>query len=136
MDFSWGICLDLFTNRCDISTSQCGHVFHARCITKWIQTDGKNKCPVCKKDYTGNIKLFFSKTEIKEEYPKFNEYMAQKLENELKSYRSELEDFKFKTEQEFQTKLQIEKNKMKRELKVEKEELKELWFFFLIYVCS
>ena len=101
MDVTCAICLDLFTTRCDVSTSQCGHVFHARCITRWLQTAGKNKCPLCQSDYTRNIKLFFSKTEIKENYPKFNKYLAQKLENELKSYRSELEDFKFKTKQEF-----------------------------------
>ena len=99
MDVTCAICLDLFTTRCDVSTSQCGHVFHARCITTWLQTDaGRNKCPLCQKDYTSIIKLFFSKTDIKEDYPKD---LEQKLENELKSYRSELEDFKFKTEQKF-----------------------------------
>ena len=62
-------CMEPMTLNCDISATQCGHVFHTNCITKWIET-GKKTCPQCRKNCTMSniIKLYVSADEdVKEE---------------------------------------------------------------------
>ena len=63
MDIACPTCLTPFTLKCDISATQCGHVFHSTCITKWLQT-GKKTCPQCRENCTmkGTKKLYFSST--------------------------------------------------------------------------
>ena len=49
-----GICLD--SNRKIIINHKnyykimtpCGHIFHKQCLKKWLQTDHKKTCPVCR----------------------------------------------------------------------------------------
>ena len=63
MDIACPICLNPFTMQCDISTNQCGHMFHSNCITKWIETR-KKTCPQCRKSCTLEklIKLYLPAT--------------------------------------------------------------------------
>ena len=58
------ICLDSFSSRGNISSTPCGHVFHTRCISKWLE-NGNDKCSECRKSCTENqiIKLYFSENE-------------------------------------------------------------------------
>ena len=52
--YTCGICLDsngkLIINRkknYKIITP-CGHIFHKQCLKKWLQTDHKKTCPICR----------------------------------------------------------------------------------------
>lgn len=39
----------LYENKSKVSITQCNHVFHYKCLFKWIHTNAKNpKCPCCK----------------------------------------------------------------------------------------
>lgn len=40
------ICLEEFGNGDDIKTLPCLHIYHQRCVERWLHTD--NSCPVCK----------------------------------------------------------------------------------------
>ena len=40
-------CMDSFTARCDVSMTLCGHSFHTRCITNWLER-GQSNCPQCR----------------------------------------------------------------------------------------
>ncbi|XP_045802785.1 probable E3 ubiquitin-protein ligase ZFP1 [Trifolium pratense] len=42
------ICQDEFKYRDNIGTIQCGHEFHADCISEWLML--KNECPICKSE--------------------------------------------------------------------------------------
>ena len=61
MNAACSTCLGSFTSISDISTTQCGHVFHTDCIEKWLE-NGSNSCSQCRKELRNNqiIKLYFS----------------------------------------------------------------------------
>merc|ERR1719210_94571 len=40
------ICLDEFNDGDDVKTLPCLHIYHQKCIERWLNTD--NSCPVCK----------------------------------------------------------------------------------------
>merc|ERR1712062_394856 len=40
------ICLDEFKDGDDVKTLPCLHIYHQKCIERWLSTD--NSCPVCK----------------------------------------------------------------------------------------
>ena len=67
MDISCSICIESFKPESNVSTTRCGHVFHTKCITTWLQ-HGKTNCPQCRKicRVDENIKTFFSHNESKE----------------------------------------------------------------------
>ena len=31
----------------------CKHKFHSACMYRWVQTSGKNTCPLCQSPFTG-----------------------------------------------------------------------------------
>ncbi|KAK2957123.1 putative Anaphase-promoting complex subunit 11 [Blattamonas nauphoetae] len=35
---------------CPITWGECGHLFHAHCIERWL-SDGKTTCPFCRQDW-------------------------------------------------------------------------------------
>ena len=42
------ICLENFTtNNCVIRELKCGHIFHKKCIDKWLYNSEKMECPYC-----------------------------------------------------------------------------------------
>ena len=61
-------CMDSFTARCDVSITPCGHSFHTRCITNWLER-GQSNCPQCRTNCQVHQikKLYFSQTENKVE---------------------------------------------------------------------
>ncbi|GFT64550.1 TRAF-interacting protein [Nephila pilipes] len=54
------ICTDLFDTGIGIVSTQCGHVFHSKCLFKWI--DRSKTCPECRGPVSSkNVsKLYFS----------------------------------------------------------------------------
>ena len=63
MNTACSTCLEAFSSRTDISATNCGHVFHTRCIEKWIKS-GQNTCSQCRKPCSERliIKLYFSES--------------------------------------------------------------------------
>lgn len=47
MHVSCSTCLELLSPSQELSSAPCGHVFHADCILKWLET-GKSSCPQCR----------------------------------------------------------------------------------------
>ena len=45
---SCSICLDSYSQKNNIWTTGCGHLYHKRCINQCINA-GHRKCPLCKK---------------------------------------------------------------------------------------
>ena len=63
MNISCSTCLEIFTSKCNISTIPCGHVFHNKCIEKWLTEN--NNCSQCRSNVTFDqiIKLYFTESE-------------------------------------------------------------------------
>ena len=57
-------CMESFTARSDVSMTPCGHTFHTRCITNWLER-GQSNCPQCRTSCGVNQikKIYFSQTE-------------------------------------------------------------------------
>ena len=47
-DKECSVCLCEFDDTENISTAECGHRFHEKCIDEWIKQKGKNSCPNCR----------------------------------------------------------------------------------------
>ena len=65
MDISCSICIEPFKSNCAVSTTKCGHVFHTKCITEWIES-GQQNCSHCRTGCQKKniVKLFFSQNEL------------------------------------------------------------------------
>lgn len=87
MNISCSICLESFTQRSDISTTLCGHVFHTNCIQRWLQ-NGRKICSQCRKGCKQTIKLYFSENES--DLQDHNALIAVEKEN-LKLHKENLE---------------------------------------------
>ena len=63
MDIACSTCLESFTLDCDVSTTPCGHLFHTKCINKWIKNE-KRDCPQCRQSCSLDqlMKIYFSGT--------------------------------------------------------------------------
>ena len=48
MNISCAICQEIFVPSSEISSTQCGHVFHELCIERWFEQP-KETCPTCRK---------------------------------------------------------------------------------------
>ena len=61
MNIACSACLESFTEKCEVSSTPCGHVFHTKCIESWFRKD-KNTCPQCRKWCTIGqlIKIYFA----------------------------------------------------------------------------
>ena len=70
MDIACSTCLESFTPECDVSTTPCGHVFHTKCINRWIKNE-KNDCPQCRQSCSLNdlMKIYFSGTKTIDKEP-------------------------------------------------------------------
>jgi hypothetical protein len=60
------ICLEEFKIKNQVLYLPCLHLFHSRCIVRWLLD--KNTCPICLANYNGNV-------EKKEEKQSFNDYL-------------------------------------------------------------
>ena len=47
MRYYCAVCLDSFTKKSEMASTQCGHIFHNICIRKWLKL--KRQCPFCLK---------------------------------------------------------------------------------------
>ena len=47
MKISCLICLEVFTEECQLSSTFCGHLFHSNCLEKSLESN--NTCPNCRK---------------------------------------------------------------------------------------
>ena len=96
MNISCSICLDFFNSRSDISTTPCGHVFHTKCIEKWLE-NGENICSQCRKPCTQTIRLYFFENEsnFQEEFLE----MLDKLEMENLKFQKEAQEAKIEKEE-------------------------------------
>ena len=54
MNIKCPVCLESFTESCEIKTTPCGHLFHSHCLERSIQTNGN--CPQCRKSCTASIR--------------------------------------------------------------------------------
>lgn len=41
------VCTEDYTDDDEAVTTECNHLFHARCLATWVKT--KNTCPICRK---------------------------------------------------------------------------------------
>ena len=103
MNINCSTCLESFTSGCDISTTPCGHVFHTRCITRWLnQNDNCSQCrEACEKRQI--IKLYFSESQSAiEENITINDLQQKSLKLEERSQKCEreLKAMKWKSEHE------------------------------------
>ena len=48
MDMDCSICWKPFTFQNDVSTTDCGHVFHTKCIMDWFLKHPGNSCALCR----------------------------------------------------------------------------------------
>ena len=99
MNVACSICLESFTLTSDIYTTPCGHVFHHKCIRKWLES-GHPHCSQCRQDCSivEIVKLYFSENESALE----NNNLCTQLESEnlklqqevnaLKARRKDLEE--------------------------------------------
>ena len=46
MLFACTICSDILNSNSQVSSTYCGHMFHKKCIEKWLRE--KNECPQCR----------------------------------------------------------------------------------------
>lgn len=44
------ICYDFVSSECILSNLDCGHIYHANCLSQWIKTS--QTCPECRKKFT------------------------------------------------------------------------------------
>ena len=85
MNFYCPICLESFTSKCEISSTQCGHIFHSDCIQKWLKL--KRQCPFCLEKAFSAHKIFLP---IKQANTNCKNYQIdQKNESYLTSYIEE-----------------------------------------------
>ena len=85
MNSACSTCLESFTSRSEISSTPCGHVFHTKCIKKWLNPfNGHNNCSQCRKPCNINqiTKLYFSESQSENQ-------VIKELEEEIKQLRTE-----------------------------------------------
>ncbi|GIY21690.1 e3 ubiquitin-protein ligase TRAIP [Caerostris extrusa] len=79
------ICTDLYDTGKDIVTIPCGHVFHFKCLTKWI--DRSKTCPQCRSHVISkDIKKLYFNIALD------NDLHASNLENRLSTLKAELSE--------------------------------------------
>jgi hypothetical protein len=52
MNIACTICLDRFFLSSTISASPCGHLFHDKCLDRWLVDERKKTCPQCRTSIT------------------------------------------------------------------------------------
>ena len=85
MNSACSTCLESFTSRSEISSTPCGHVFHTKCIKKWLNPfNGHNNCSQCRKPCNINqiTKLYFSESQSETD-------LVNGLEETIRKLRSE-----------------------------------------------
>ena len=91
MNIACSICLESYTLTCNIYTTPCGHVFHYKCIRKWLES-GNQHCPKCRQDCSivEIVKLYFSENESALE----NNNLCTQLESENLKLQQEINALK------------------------------------------
>ena len=91
MNVACSICLESFTLTSDIYTTLCGHVFHYKCIQKWLES-GNQHCSTCRQDCSivEIVKLYFSENESALE----NNNLCTQLESENLKLQQEVNALK------------------------------------------
>ena len=56
------ICLEKFTEKSDVSSTPCGHLFHSNCLSRSLVTT-KNECPQCRANCSKNVHKVFLQCE-------------------------------------------------------------------------
>ena len=81
-------CLESFTPVCDVSTTPCGHVFHTKCINRWIKNE-KSDCPQCRQSCSLNdlMKIYFSGTKAIDKEPTTQSICISQVNREKKPWR-------------------------------------------------
>ena len=85
MGFYCPICLESFTSKCEISSTQCGHIFHSDCIQKWLKQ--KRQCPFCLEKAFSAHKIFLPVEQVNTNCKNYQ--IDQKNESYLTSYIEE-----------------------------------------------
>ncbi|EXJ58727.1 hypothetical protein A1O7_06156 [Cladophialophora yegresii CBS 114405] len=62
LNLSCAICLDSLEENDQIRELRCGHVYHAKCLSLWVER-GHHDCPLCKYDMLG-LKKTMSKAQF------------------------------------------------------------------------
>ena len=52
------ICMTAFGLYKEVATPQCGHKFHATCLSQWETDSHSSKCPMCRAQLREVIKRF------------------------------------------------------------------------------
>ncbi|XP_033222943.1 E3 ubiquitin-protein ligase TRAIP-like [Belonocnema kinseyi] len=52
MNIVYAVCIELLQPSAVICNTQCGHIFHLECLTRWLQS--KQTCPQCRRNVTAN----------------------------------------------------------------------------------
>lgn len=87
------ICMDLFDTALSNSVTNCGHVFHERCLNDWWQNhDASKSCPSCRGPANGNSSRIYLQFD-----PDY-EARVENLQVELDSVRTQLSDSKAKSD--------------------------------------
>ena len=136
------ICLEPL--QCNLITSLCGHVFHQKCFKDW-KLNGNERCPICKKDASLDIKLIYdvkysNKNNDEQTEPESIDKIFQqklilekeniKLENEkkniledFKNFQNKVEDFQKRVEENTENTMKYRQNYL--EMKIKYDELND-----------
>lgn len=73
LDFDCAICCIPLRSEIFLAKTNCGHMFHKKCILKWRESGEYGKlCPICKRNtnvsrkVTGNVKNMMTRVEVEQ----------------------------------------------------------------------
>ncbi|XP_059087083.1 E3 ubiquitin-protein ligase TRAIP-like [Tigriopus californicus] len=137
MHVNCSTCLELLTPSQELSSAPCGHVFHANCILKWLET-GKSSCPQCRSKcpekqlrrvyFTEGMDISMSQADPHSLQSKIDSltFQVRCAESEKRKITDERDDLKAKgvaLREEFRD-LERENGRIKSELATTKSQLK------------
>ena len=50
------ICLDESDEEINFMVLACNHIYHSECIIKWLSSDERNGCPLCRQEHVGDFR--------------------------------------------------------------------------------
>ncbi|GFW74937.1 e3 ubiquitin-protein ligase TRAIP [Trichonephila clavipes] len=117
------ICTDRFDSCHGIVSTQCGHVFHSKCLLKWI--DHSKTCPECRGPVSSKniMKLYFN------DVPN-DEFDSAHIENDVSTLKAQLREKNMELEaskKKFKE-LQLRATKMEKNIELDHQREMELEF--------